>query len=58
MRMKERPVLEHRNWIVIADSSYPAQTSAGIETIATNEDHFNTTLSICPYPFLLRSISY
>lgn len=26
----------HRNWIVIADSAYPAQTRAGIETIVTD----------------------
>jgi hypothetical protein len=28
----------HRNWIVIADSAYPAQASAGIETVLTNAD--------------------
>ena len=26
----------HRNWIVIADSAYPAQSRGGIETIATD----------------------
>ncbi|MHC4624548.1 MAG: RbsD/FucU domain-containing protein [Planctomycetota bacterium] len=31
----EMPVMGHRNWIVIADSAYPAQSRAGIETIAT-----------------------
>ena len=30
----------HRNWIVIADSAYPLQTSPGIETIISNADHF------------------
>jgi L-fucose mutarotase/ribose pyranase (RbsD/FucU family) len=34
----ELPVLGHRNWIVIADSAYPAQSRAGIETIATGAD--------------------
>jgi len=29
------PVMGHRNWIVIADSAYPAQSRAGIETVAT-----------------------
>jgi hypothetical protein len=29
----------HRNWIVVADSAYPAQSNAGIETISTGEDH-------------------
>lgn len=33
------PLLGHRNWIVVADSAYPAQTSAGIKTIATSADH-------------------
>ncbi len=28
----------HRNWIVIADSAYPAQTRAGIETYVTGGD--------------------
>lgn len=29
------PLFGHRNWIVIADAAYPAQTSPGIETVAT-----------------------
>jgi hypothetical protein len=29
----------HRNWIVVADSAYPAQSSPGIETIASHADH-------------------
>lgn len=33
------PVLGHRNWIVIADSAYPAQARNGITTIATSADH-------------------
>jgi L-fucose mutarotase/ribose pyranase (RbsD/FucU family) len=33
------PLLGHRNWIVIADSAYPAQSNPGIETIATGADH-------------------
>jgi RbsD / FucU transport protein family len=28
----------HRNWIVVADAAYPAQASAGIETISTAAD--------------------
>jgi len=27
------PLFGHRNWIVVADSAYPAQSSAGIETV-------------------------
>jgi L-fucose mutarotase/ribose pyranase (RbsD/FucU family) len=34
----ELPVFGHRNWIVIADSAYPAQSRAGIETIATGAE--------------------
>lgn len=30
------PLYGHRNWIVIADSAYPAQARAGIDTIASN----------------------
>jgi hypothetical protein len=33
------PLCGHRNWIVIADSAYPLQSCAGIETVATNADH-------------------
>ena len=28
----------HRNWLVIADSAYPAQSSQGIETIIADEE--------------------
>ncbi len=34
----ELPLLGHRNWIVVVDSAYPLQTSAGIETIETGAD--------------------
>lgn len=34
--LRERlPLYGHRNWIVIADAAYPAQSSPGIETVAT-----------------------
>ena len=32
------PLYGHRNWIVVADSAYPAQSKPGIETIAAGED--------------------
>jgi D-ribose pyranose/furanose isomerase RbsD len=32
------PLLGHRNWIVIADSAFPAQVGA-VDVIATGEDH-------------------
>src|SRR5579864_3438203 len=35
---QELPLLGHRNWIVVVDSAYPLQTSAGIETVNTNAD--------------------
>lgn len=39
--LRERlPSYGHRNWIVIADSAYPAQTSVGVETLITGRDHF------------------
>jgi D-ribose pyranose/furanose isomerase RbsD len=31
-------VFGHRNWIVVADSAYPLQTSPGIETITVDAD--------------------
>jgi hypothetical protein len=30
------PLLGHRNWILIVDSAYPLQASAGVETVETN----------------------
>ena len=33
------PLYGHRNWIVIADAAYPAQSNPGIETIATGCEH-------------------
>jgi len=36
---KKLPVFGHRNWIVIADSAYPAQSGQGIETIYAGGDH-------------------
>jgi hypothetical protein len=29
----------HRNWIVVADYAYPCQSSPGIETVFTGQDH-------------------
>jgi RbsD / FucU transport protein family len=37
--LRERlPLYGHRNWIVVADSAYPAQARAGIETIVSGAD--------------------
>jgi L-fucose mutarotase/ribose pyranase (RbsD/FucU family) len=40
------PEYGHRNWIVIADSAYPTHTSAGIETIVSNTDHFQVLQTV------------
>lgn len=31
----------HRNWVVIADSAYPAQSKQGIETVVAGEEQTN-----------------
>ena len=33
----ELPRMGHRNWIVVADSAYPLQSAAGIETVVTGQ---------------------
>ena len=33
--VREILLLGHRNWIVVADAAYPAQSSGGIETVVT-----------------------
>ena len=33
------PLFGHRNWIVVADAAYPAQSSPGIETIISGVSH-------------------
>lgn len=40
------PLLGHRNWIVVADAAYPAQSSPGIETIVTGADHFEVVAAV------------
>lgn len=43
---RELPVLGHRNWIIIADSAYPAQSRAGIETIATGAEQIEVVKAV------------
>lgn len=43
---EELPVFGHRNWIVIADSAYPAQTSPGIETLYTGQGQVETVAQV------------
>jgi hypothetical protein len=33
------PLYGHRNWIVVADAAYPAQSNPGIETLSPGRDH-------------------
>jgi hypothetical protein len=39
-------IMGHRNWIIIADSAYPQQTSPGLQTIATGRDHFDVLKTV------------
>jgi len=40
------PLFGHRNWIVVADSAYPAQSRTGIETIASGEDQIHVVRQV------------
>jgi L-fucose mutarotase/ribose pyranase (RbsD/FucU family) len=40
------PVYGHRNWIVVADAAYPAQTRAGIEVVVTEADHLRVLRAV------------
>src|SRR4051794_26124816 len=40
------PLYGHRNWIVIADSAYPAQSSPGIETVVSDADHLEVVQAV------------
>lgn len=40
------PAFGHRNWIVIADSAYPAQSRSGIETIATGAEQLEVVQAV------------
>jgi hypothetical protein len=42
----ELPVLGHRNWIVIADSAYPAQSNPGIETVCTGASQLEVVKAV------------
>jgi D-ribose pyranose/furanose isomerase RbsD len=35
------PLFGHRNWIVVADSAYPAQSKDGIETIVSGKEQLH-----------------
>jgi D-ribose pyranose/furanose isomerase RbsD len=40
------PLLGHRNWILIVDSAYPLQSSAGVETLETNADQVEVVRTV------------
>ncbi|MCB1122150.1 MAG: hypothetical protein KJT03_11415 [Verrucomicrobiae bacterium] len=40
------PLMGHRNWIVVADSAYPLQTTSGIETIFVDEDQLQVVETV------------
>ena len=40
------PLFGHRNWIVVADSAYPAQSKPGIETIVSDDDQLAVVLRV------------
>lgn len=45
--LRERlPLYGHRNWIVIADSAYPAQSRPGIETILVDTDQIEAIRAV------------
>lgn len=58
----------HRNWIVIADSAYPAQTAPGIETIVSHADQaevlqqvlasVSASKSVRPIVYLDKELKY
>jgi D-ribose pyranose/furanose isomerase RbsD len=55
------PLLGHRNWIMIVDSAYPLQSSAGVETLETNTDQMEvirTVLDIVGNSIQVRPIVY
>jgi len=40
------PLYGHRNWIVVADAAYPAQSNPGIETLATGADQLDVVKTV------------
>jgi hypothetical protein len=40
------PFFGHRNWIVVADSAYPAHSARGIETVIAPQDHLDVLRAV------------
>ena len=43
---RQLPLFGHRNWVVVADSAYPSQTSPGIKTVYTGEKQLDTVRKV------------
>ena len=43
---RQLPLLGHRNWVVVVDSAYPLQTSAGIKTVYTAEEQTDVVRTV------------
>jgi L-fucose mutarotase/ribose pyranase (RbsD/FucU family) len=41
-----QPLFGHRNWIVVADAAYPAQSKPGIETIVADADQIHVVQTV------------
>jgi RbsD / FucU transport protein family len=62
------PLLGHRNWIMIVDSAYPLQSSAGVETLETNADQLevlrkvlgaiDSTIQVRPVVYMDAELPY
>ena len=38
---QSKPLMGHRNWVLIVDSAYPLQSSPGVETLETNANQLD-----------------
>ena len=62
------PLFGHRNWLVVADAAYPAQSRPGIETILSGESqqatmetvlsHLRTCRHVRPIVYVDRELEY
>jgi hypothetical protein len=43
---RDLPLYGHRNWICVVDSAYPAQSRAGIDTLATGEEQIKAVEAV------------
>jgi L-fucose mutarotase/ribose pyranase (RbsD/FucU family) len=50
------PLYGHRNWVVIADAAYPAQSKPGIETIVANAEQLEVVHIVLDAITALRHI--